>query len=370
MPTLRELAESVAAAPLWEDRIALIRSIPEHFGIGKHAEAYAAVADLAYRASIEADFAYVHWRPEYELSSLKEIYNQTSKATGMFKRVEKEDLARVLLVYPKSLRIFRLVLGFTAPEFAETCAHIENADVKRRITKGAVQAVEEGSKPSQRAALVMAEAIDSVMRGRLFPVKQPDGLLRPKIDKPDTSAKWNTIRKFAAKGVPLAIFLHQRFYGGSFRQLLDATSSQRGDLLEAHVANLLTKAKITYIQTGAHNQAVVKTRFHITVRPAPDFVIYRKADDQLCAILECKAANDGGTARDKAARFRSLKTEATRLGGIPLIAVLTGIGWRRTRDALGPVIRDTDGRTFTPATLPDILTIEPFKKLRASRRRR
>jgi hypothetical protein len=34
-----------------------------------------------------------------------------------------------------------------------------------------------------------------------------------------------------------------------------------------------------------------------------------------------------------------------------LFAVLGGIGWRRTADALGPVIRDTDGRTFTLATL-------------------
>ena len=80
----------------------------------------------------------------------------------------------------------------------------------------------------------------------------------------------------------------------------------------------------------------------------------------LRALLECKGANDGGTARDKAARFRALRTEAMRLGGVPLFAVLAGLGWTRTTDALGPVVRDTDGRTFTIPTLQQMLTVQPF----------
>ncbi len=83
----------------------------------------------------------------------------------------------------------------------------------------------------------------------------------------------------------------------------------------------------------------------------------------LRAVLECKAANDGGTARDKAARFRSLRSEATRLGGVPLFAVLGGIGWARTSDALGPVVRDTDGRVFSISNLKEMLTVEPFPSL-------
>jgi len=42
-------------------------------------------------------------------------------------------------------------------------------------------------------------------------------------------------------------------------------------------------------------------------------------------MIECKIANDGGTARDKAARYRSLRQEAARLGGVPLFAVLDGV---------------------------------------------
>jgi hypothetical protein len=35
----------------------------------------------------------------------------------------------------------------------------------------------------------------------------------------------------------------------------------------------------------------------------------------------------------------------------------------RTADALGPVIRDTDGRVFTLATLDDMMTVQPFPNL-------
>ena len=100
------------------------------------------------------------------------------------------------------------------------------------------------------------------------------------------------------------------------------------------------------------------------MKPAPDFVLFDNRSDTLRAILECKGANDGGTARDKAARFRALRAEGQRLGGIPLFAVLAGVGWRRTMDALGPVVRDTDGRVFTLATLPQILETEPVSGLR------
>jgi hypothetical protein len=87
------------------------------------------------------------------------------------------------------------------------------------------------------------------------------------------------------------------------------------------------------------------------------------ANRSLRAILECKQANDGGTARDKAARFSALRRESQRLGGVPVFAILAGLGWRRTADALGPVIRDTDGRVFTIKTLDSMLTVDPFPSL-------
>lgn len=116
---------------------------------------------------------------------------------------------------------------------------------------------------------------------------------------------------------------------------------------------------IRFIRTGSHNQDEITARFEIAVRPAPDFVVYDTAGG-LRAMLECKAANDGGTARDKALRFARLRDESVRLGGVPLIAVLGGLGWTRVNDTLGPVIRDCDDRVFSVSNLPDMLTVTPF----------
>jgi hypothetical protein len=116
------------------------------------------------------------------------------------------------------------------------------------------------------------------------------------------------------------------------------------------------------MRTGSGNQSQIQAQFEIAVRPAPDFVIHDK-HKRLIALLECKAANDGGTARDKASRFEGLRAEATRLGGIPVFAVLAGLGWRRAKDALGPVVRDTEGRVFTRSNLSKLVSVQPLSTL-------
>lgn len=91
--------------------------------------------------------------------------------------------------------------------------------------------------------------------------------------------------------------------------------------------------------------------------------MFYDSSDSLRGMLESKAANDGGTARDKAARFGVLRAEANRLGGIPIFAMLSGLGWTRTADALGPVVQECDGRVFTPATISEMLTVDPMPSL-------
>jgi len=161
------------------------------------------------------------------------------------------------------------------------------------------------------------------------------------------------------------MFLHQRHYGGAFRPLLDATSTQRGNLIEDAVEERFQDHGVLYVRTGAHNQAEIEERFEVTVHPAPDFVVYDQSD-ALRAMLECKGANDGGTARDKALRFATLRQESLRLNGTPLFAVLGGLGWTRVNDTLGPVVRDCDGRVFTLANLEEMLTVQPFPQLVAT----
>lgn len=362
MPDAGEVADAVADASTWDARVGLVRKVPEEFGIAHHAEVYSAIAERAYVPTLRADFAYVHWRDDYELPSVVEPYEVAYEATGGFADVTRDDLVAVLKEHPTALRVFRLLLGFTWNEFAEATSEVAAEHDVAPLTSGRVRSAEDGRPLTEAQAETCAVVIDLAMTGE-YPAPVAPGPLRSKLDKPDTVAGWESVRHFAENGVPFAMFLHQRSYGGAFRQLLDATSSLRGDLLEEPVEALFTEAGVPYVRTGSHNQAEVAERFGLTVRPAPDFVVFDNRNDQLRAIMECKGTNDGGTARDKAARFRSLRQEAMRLGGVPLIAILGGTGWRRTPDALGPVVNYTDGRVFTLSTLPELLSMEPFPGL-------
>jgi hypothetical protein len=364
--TPNQIAEAVEAAEAWNVRVAIIRTVPEAFGLAQHAAVYAAIAERVYVPTLRPDYAYVHTREEYELAPLSAAYGLAYERTAGFTRVSRQDLARVLMDSPSTLRVFRLLLGFTGSEFAETCNLVAERFGMSPVGKGRVSSVEEGRRIAAPEANTCAAAIDLVMTRDpgLFPPTPAGSTLRRKIEKPDTASGWQSVRQYASTGVPFDVFLHQRAYGGAFRQLLDATSTERGDLVEDPVERLFTDERVPFVRTGAQNQAAIEDRWGLTVKPAPDFALFDDRTDTLRAILECKGANDGGTARDKAARFGRLRAEGQRLGGIPLFAVLAGIGWRRTADALGPVVRDTDGRVFTLATLPRILETEPVPSLR------
>ncbi|HEX3883574.1 MAG TPA: hypothetical protein VHW66_13015 [Stellaceae bacterium] len=356
--------DNIASADTWNRRVSLIRQIPETFGQAHHQEVYSAIAEAVYVAELAPDFAYIHWRDEYELPAIERAYAKATALTRLFKDVDAVSLQRVIVAEPETLRIFRLFLGFTTQEFAAATTDLAGDVGGKPLSNSRIKSLEAGRRGRGsglvEAASVVSLVIDRGMRGTLFP--EPSGDLRYKISKPDTADGWDTIRKYATKNVPFPVFLHQRHYGGAYRQLLDATSGRRGGILEDAVTELFVAKQIRFVTTGQRTKEIIADRFGITVTPAPDFVIYDRADAPR-AFLECKQANDGGTARDKAARFATLRREGMRLGGVPVFAVLAGLGWRRTGDTLGPVVRDTDGRVFTAKTLDAMLSVDPFPSL-------
>jgi hypothetical protein len=361
VPTAEETVESIVTAPTWDQRVAQIRLIPQRHGTGEHPAIYAAVAREAYVPHLAPDFAYVHGAPFYEPEYFEDVYRAAAGDTANFTHVTTEDLASVIQADPRTLLIFRTIVGLTKAEFAYSTELAAGPLGLTGLSPGKVDAMERrGTATSEEQAWVAAETLSQIMNGSLF--GEPPGDLRSKQDKPDTADGWRTVAGLAVGGVPYSLFLHQRHYGGAFRQVLDATSSRRGDLIEDAVETLFRDNGIPYIRTGSHSQGDIEARFEVRVRPAPDFVVFDESGN-LRAMLECKGTNDGGTARDKALRFERLRDESVRLGGIPLLAVLGGIGWARVNDTLGPVIRDTDGRVFTLATLPEMLTVAPFPSL-------
>ena len=371
--TIAETIQAIVDAENWSQRIAQIRLVPHRHGINDHMEIYAAAARDLYLPHLAPDFAYIHEASFYDTPHFFAAYDAAARLTEGFTRVTEDDIAAALRDCPPTLLVFRTLLGLTKDEFSHSTLLAVAATDLPELSAGQVDAMERGDATAilelRGAALerqrIRAEAaaktIAAVMDGDLF--GDPPAGLRTKQQKPDTADGWTSVQNYAANGVPLKVLLHQRHYGGAFRQVLDATSTQRGDLIEDAVQSLFTAHGVSFIRTGSHNQADVAARFEVRVTPAPDFVVFDPADGSLKALLECKGTNNGGTARDKALRFARLKTEAMRLNGVPLFAVLGGIGWARINDALGPVVRDTDGRVFTLATLNSMLEVAPFPGL-------
>lgn len=360
MTAVSHTVEAIAGATDWNSRIARIRQIPQKHGTDEHMSLYAAVAKCIYVPNLAPDFAYVHWRPDYELANFMAAYEVAERETEQFTKIDPADLEAVILGQPATLKVFRALLGFTTQEFAASTQLVAAEEDVPALTNGKVKSLESGVLPSVEQARTAARTVHLMMAGQLF--EEPTGTPRRKLDKPDTASGWDSVQIYAREGVPFGMFLHQRHYGGTFRQLLDATSTQRGNLIEDAVEELFDANGILYVRTGAHNQAEIEERFEVSVHPAPDFVVYDQSD-ALRAILECKGANDGGTARDKALRFVTLRQESLRLNGTPLFAVLSGLGWTRVNDTLGPVVRVCDGRVFTLANLDEMLTAQPFPQL-------
>lgn len=361
MPSIEQTVRGIVDAPSWDKRIANIRLVEQNHGTAQHPQIFADVAREAYVPHLAPDFAYVHSMDYYELPTFQEAYRAAREGTSGFTDVTEQSVAKTLIDSPKSLLAFRTILGLLTNEFASATQLVAEPLGHKPVSASRVKGMEQkGTQPSTDQAKICALTILGAMDGSLF--GDPPGGLRTKQDKYDTHRGWPTVETLARDGVPYEAFLHQRHYGGAFRQLLDATSTLRGDLLEDAVEALFTEERIPFIRTGSHNQADIAKRFQIHVTPAPDFVVFDKSDT-LRAMLECKLVNDGGTARDKALRFTRLRAEALRLGGVPLVAVLAGMGWSRVNDTLGPVVRDTDGRVFTLSNLDAMLTVTPFPSL-------
>ncbi len=371
--TIETTIQAILDASTWTQRIQQIRLIPQRHGTEHHGSFYAAVARELYMPHLAPDFAYIHESSFYETAHFFAAYDAASRLTDAFSHVDEAALQVALIECPRTLLVFRTLLGLTKDEFAHSTLLAGGPEEAAPLSSSQIDTMERSAIHAPRAntpaALVKAtmqariagKTIVMAMYGELFGDAPPG--LRSKQQKPDTAEGWDSVRGYATDGVPLKVFLHQRHYGGAFRQVLDATSALRGDLIEDAVEALFTARSVSFIRTGSHNQADIVRRFEVHVTPAPDFVVFDPIDDSLKAMLECKGTNNGGTARDKALRFHRLRAESVRLGGVPLIAVLGGIGWARINDALGPVVRDTDGRVFTLSTLNSMLEVAPFPSL-------
>jgi len=364
-PDIQALIDQIAATSDPQARVQAIYSARGRIAPNDWPAVCAAIADACFVPNLAPTFHFIPFPPKYaDEGGFKRAYDLAARLTQGFTDIGGATIADAIRQAPATLRIFRLIAGYSPTELAATIEFLTNAT----LSVASIERLENGGRASTRTAAGIAAAGDllSAITGgqggfAIAPELRAAGF-RSKSDKPDTREGWRTVAKWHGDGVPYSELLYQRFFGGSFRQVQDAGGYLKGDLLEDAVDQLFVSNGVPFLRTTSDSaQRLARETFGVTVTPAPDFIPH-DTNDIAKALLECKSASDGGTARDKAARFRNLKTEGERLS-IPVIAVIEGFGWRRTSDALGPVVASCDGRVFSLKNLSDLLRVEPITSL-------
>jgi hypothetical protein len=272
--------------------------------------------------------------------------------TANFAEIDEAAIERLLTEDPRTLLVFRLILRLLYHHLTELLAS-EGVDA----TSGLLRSMEHDGKltPKRRAVIPhLAEVIGKRIGEE--PGEIPRHLsaedFQPRGREFDTEEGWASVRAAVERGVPYHVLLYQRYVGGFYRQVRDMYSEKKGNILEDLICGVLDGAGVGYYRTEGADQVP-------DIRPAPDFLI--PDETKPTAIIEGKIADNGGTARDKAARIHSLSQEARRRG-IVLVAVIDGIGFRRHGDVLVPIVRDTLGLTFSPPTLDRLVEIPAIKQ--------
>jgi hypothetical protein len=291
-------------------------------------------------------------RPE----RFQEIYSIAADATNNFSQVDVERLTETLASHPETLLVFRTISGYRVQELA----YAIEFRVGIKVSEGTIKKLEAGRKPStpsqQQHLAGIAKAIFEAVQGTLLP--RPTGITGfiDRSAKFDTLDGWSGVAHHASEGVPYSTALYERYLGRPFAYAVDALSGRKADLLEKPIQSLLEAHGISHYRSKPIDKIP-------GFEQAPDFLI--PGQDSPRVVIEAKLAEDGGTARDKAARIERLARITDRVGAT-LIAVVDGKGFFRINDVLAPILRATRGATFTLSTLPEMITLDalvPYRRI-------
>jgi hypothetical protein len=218
-------------------------------------------------------------------------------------------------------------------------------------------------RPIKRAELIDARltamvevACDLMQEGS----PAPNGITLHRLQKADTAGGLKTIKSLAAMGAPYAMLLYERFLGRPFAGHRDSVSGLVGDVLEAPIEDVLTKAGISYRKTKRAERIP-------GFEQAPDFIVPDEFNPRI--VIEAKMAEDDGTARDKVTRIQHLGQMS--LEGAPagqqkyqVIACIAGRGFRVRAEDMKKMLLATRGKVFTLKTLGRLVECSDLAKFK------
>ncbi len=276
-------------------------------------------------------------------------YQTLKKTTDAFTTITPEAIQAAVEAAPIAFIVFRTILGFTPPEWANVTSTIGLLE----IDQGPARAIDRsirlkplaqrslGTKLTDQRIRAMIDAgVQTLLQGaqtRLSTVIH-------RLDKVDTRDGLRSLQPLADLGVPYAALLYERFLGRPFATHRDSVSELVGAVVEGAVKDVLTAAKVEFRET---NRAERIQGFD----QAPDFII--PSEFNPVALIEAKLTEDDGTARDKVTRvqrLRALRDESKQTYDV--IACIAGRGFKVRREDMRRLLHATDGKVFTLTTMP------------------
>lgn len=275
-------------------------------------------------------------------------YQTLKRATNAFETVTPETVEAAVVVAPISLIVFRSILGFTPPEWAYITTEITGV----KVSQGAARSIDRKirlqpltPKPlgnlltDQRIRALINAGVQMLLTG----ANQEVSSILHRLDKVDTREGPQSLQSIADLGVPYPVVLYERFLGRPFASHRDSVSELVGELVESAIKDVLTAAKVSFRET---KRAERINGFD----QAPDFIIPDEFNP--AALIEAKLTEDDGTARDKVARVQRLRTLRDESGkSYDVIACIAGRGFKVRREDMRRLLKATDGKVFTLATM-------------------
>lgn len=294
-------------------------------------------------------------------------YAKLAAETDCFADVTTTTIGAALRRDPSTLAPLRMIVGFTHNELGVAIGLVEPS---LKVSGGRLKTFERSAKPaketSARTALIeaIAATMAALMSRTILTVPQSSAkLFHSKLDKQDTRDGWSSVQRSASDGVPYWALLYQRYVGGVWRQVQDAYSEVKGDaVLERPLTDLLERERIPFHHSARGASGAAQTAQLFGLSPGPDFLLPATSPT---VVIETKVVEDGGSARDKAARIKTLAQAASQRGLIAC-AVVDGKGWRERANALVDVVIATGGRTYSLDTLDQLLGVPEIAALRGS----
>lgn len=311
---------------------------------------------------LESDFMVMPKGPGFiEYPVFVQGYEALKLATKDFSDISQERVLDAIIKIPISAIVLRTILGLTPPEWAYLATQRSNI----KVTQGSVRTLDRKIRMApltplmptsltlSRLKALVQTACELVKEG----VVNVDVTKIHRLDKADTNQGAQGIQNLSLMGVPYAMLLYERLLGRPFAGHRDSVSDLIGDIMEAAIEDVLTKAGISYRKTKRAERIPGFDQ-------APDFIIPDEFNPLV--IIEAKITEDDGTARDKVTRIQHLGQLSTQ-GRPPespkyeVIACIGGRGFGIRKEDTKKILFATRGKVYTTKTLDRLINSSLLK---------